>query len=142
MSKLQYETVFDAPREMEDAIRDGLYRYNQQYVSAEHNRYERFAIMVKDADGNVAGGLIGEVYWDYLHVDTLWLSEALRGQDVGSRLMAMAEDVAREKGMHHANLETTTFQARGFYEKHGYHVVGQLDGKPPGHIWFYMQKDL
>jgi GNAT superfamily N-acetyltransferase len=142
MSELQYETVFNAPREVEDAIRDGLYRYNQSYVNPSVNAYERFAIAVKDDAGIIMGGLIGEMYWDYLHVDTLWLAEAYRGQDVGSRLLEMAEEVGRAKGMHHANLETTTFQARGFYEKHGYRVVGQLDGKPPGHIWYYMQKDL
>ena len=142
MSELQYEIIFNAPCEVEDAIHDGLYRYNLTHVGAEGNRYERFAIAVKDDAGNISGGLIGEMYWDYLHVDTLWLAESLRGQDIGSRLLTMAEDVAREKGMHHANLETTTFQARGFYEKHGYRVVGQLDGKPPGHIWYYMQKDL
>jgi hypothetical protein len=39
-------------------------------------------------------------------------------------------------------LETFSFQARGFYEKCGYKVVGQLDDCPPGQRFYWMYKAL
>jgi hypothetical protein len=39
-------------------------------------------------------------------------------------------------------LTTYSFQARGFYEKEGYSVVGEMAGYPPGATYFWMRKDL
>ena len=33
-------------------------------------------------------------------------------------------------------------EARGFYEKCGYRVIGQLDEYPPGGSFYWMRKDL
>lgn len=41
-----------------------------------------------------------------------------------------------------AHLETAEFQALAFYLKHGYEVFGRLPGKPAGHTWYYLKKDL
>jgi hypothetical protein len=42
----------------------------------------------------------------------------------------------------HAWLETYSFQARPFYERHGYTVFGVLDNHPIGHQRYFMQKAL
>lgn len=39
-------------------------------------------------------------------------------------------------------LDTFDFQARPFYERHGYEVFGTLDDYPPGHSRFFLRKDL
>ena len=39
-------------------------------------------------------------------------------------------------------LSTHTFQARPFYERHGYHVIGLLDDHPRGHGQYTMRKTL
>jgi hypothetical protein len=41
-----------------------------------------------------------------------------------------------------AHLTTHDFQARPFYEKHGYTVFGQLKDLPRGRVKYYMQKTL
>jgi hypothetical protein len=41
-----------------------------------------------------------------------------------------------------ALLGTFEFQARGFYERHGYRVYGRLDGFPTGHVHYHMAKSL
>jgi ribosomal protein S18 acetylase RimI-like enzyme len=33
-----------------------------------------------------------------------------------------------------ADMETTDFQAVGFYEKRGYHIFARLENQPPGHM--------
>jgi hypothetical protein len=37
---------------------------------------------------------------------------------------------------------TTGFRALEFYPKNGYEVFGRLPGKPAGHTWSFMKKDL
>ena len=46
------------------------------------------------------------------------------------------------RGCRHAHLDTFTFQALGFYEKHGYSVWGALDDLPPGFTRYFLRKDL
>jgi GNAT superfamily N-acetyltransferase len=75
-----------------------------------------------------------------LHV--VWLDERLRGQGTGRELLARVEREARARGCALAHLKTYHFQARGFYEKCGYRVVGQLDGYPPDGAMFWMAKEL
>jgi ribosomal protein S18 acetylase RimI-like enzyme len=37
-------------------------------------------------------------------------------------------------------LDTFSFQARGFYEKLGYTVFGEIENHPPGHSRFFLRK--
>ena len=53
-----------------------------------------------------------------------------------------AEQEARRRGCRYAQLTTYSFQARGFYEKLGYSVVGQMDDYPPGRRSLWMRKDF
>lgn len=53
----------------------------------------------------------------------------------------MAEAEALQRGCSRAKLRTFSFQARGFYEKEGYRVVGELEDYPPGETFYWMQKD-
>ena len=48
--------------------------------------------------------------------------------------MIDAEAYARTRGATGATLETYSFQARPFYERLGYEVVGMLEGHPLGHV--------
>ena len=57
-------------------------------------------------------------------------------------LLRMAEAEARTRGCSHVMLTTYSFQARGFYEKEGYRVVGEMAGYPPGATYYWMRKDL
>ena len=87
-------------------------------------------------------GLWRATYWGWLYVDDMWIHEYLRGQGVGRELMRQVEEAARGDGCRHAYLQTFDFQARDFYEKLGYRVVGQLDDYPPGQIFYWMRKDF
>jgi len=91
-------------------------------------------------DQQIIGGLFGEISWGWLHVDTLWIAESYRQSGIGTSLMDRAEAEARKMDVHQAYLETTDFQALGFYEKRGYQVFAQLENQPPGHTCYYMKK--
>ena len=97
---------------------------------------------LKNDRGEWLGGLTGLVWGEWLHVKFLWVSEPLRGQGQGTRLMDAAEGLAVERGARSATLETHSYQAPHFYKKRGYEVFGQLEDYPPGHTKFFMRKAL
>ena len=91
-------------------------------------------------DGELAGGLQGAFEWDWLHVTHLWVREPRRG--LGRRLMEAAEDLARQHRRRGLFLDTLEFQARPFYEKLGFAVVGTIDGAAGPHARYFMAKRL
>ncbi|WP_428486471.1 GNAT family N-acetyltransferase [Rhodopila sp.] len=97
---------------------------------------------LKSAAGEWCGGLTGAIWGGWLQVNFLWVTEMLRGQGQGARLMDAAEGLAAERGALAATLETHSFQAPGFYLKRGYEVFGRLDDYPPGHTKLFLRKRL
>lgn len=100
------------------------------------------AILLTNKSGARVGGLWGRFSYGWLFVEYLSVPEAHRGADHGTALMARAEKIAREQGCVGMWLDTFSFQARGFYEKLGFTVFGQIDDFPPGHQRFFLQKRL
>jgi GNAT superfamily N-acetyltransferase len=105
-------------------------------------QFQRLCYVLETADHEIAGGVLGEIYWGWFHVDLLWVKDELRGHGYGHRLLARAEDEARQHGAKNAYLDTFSFQAPGFYERQGYRVFGELRDFPPGHQRFFMAKQL
>lgn len=68
----------------------------------------------------------------------MWVHDQYRGRGIGSRLLGMAEEMARSRGADAAHLSTFDFQARGFYERHGYRQFGQLDEFPTRHVLHFL----
>jgi GNAT superfamily N-acetyltransferase len=97
---------------------------------------------LKNPRGEILGGVTGHVWGGWMHVNFLWVTEMLRGQGYGTRLMNAAEDFAAEHGATGATLETMSFHAPDFYQKRGYVVFGQLDDYPPGHTKYFLRKTL
>ncbi|MFJ4194428.1 GNAT family N-acetyltransferase [Pseudomonas sp. NPDC089534] len=99
-------------------------------------------LLVRDDRGTIQGGLYGRFVCQWLFVDLLSVPEEGRGQGIGSKLMGMAEDLAREKGCIGVWLDTFDFQAPVFYRKLGYSEFGELADYPPGHKRLFFQKRL
>ncbi|MEO8753745.1 MAG: GNAT family N-acetyltransferase [Casimicrobiaceae bacterium] len=104
--------------------------------------YYPIVFALKDADGEVLGGLLGDIWGGWLHIGFLWVARPLRGKNWATKLMRAAERYAVERGAHDATLETFSFQARGFYEQLGYEVFGTLDDFPPGHAKYFLRRHL
>jgi GNAT superfamily N-acetyltransferase len=101
---------------------------------------ERFALALHDTDGQLAGGLSGRMYWQWLFVEALWVRSDWRGCGAGRALLGAAERHAASRGMRHVWLDT--FQTRGFYEKQGYTAFGALEDYPPGQTRSFLRKRL
>lgn len=121
-----------------DVIGQGLDAYNKQFAAS---AYEEFAVTLKDVDGAVRGGIYAMAWAGMLFIRWFWVDEALRGQGVGRRLLADAEAEGRRRACTAVYLDTFEFQARPFYEKHGYRLFGTLD-YPAGFKRYFLEKAL
>lgn len=123
------------------AILTPLRAYNVAQAGA--SGAEKFALLVRDEQSNdVLGGLNGRIFYRWMFIELLVVPEQARGQKLGSRLMAMAEDLARDKDCVGIWLDTFDFQAPDFYRSLGYSEFGQLNDYPPGHRRYFFQKRL
>jgi GNAT superfamily N-acetyltransferase len=96
--------------------------------------------VVAEEDGAWRGGLWMVARRDWLFLDLFVLDEAARKQGLGGRILAMAEAEARARGCVGVWLDTYGFQARPFYERHGYAVFGALADYPAPHGRFFLAK--
>jgi GNAT superfamily N-acetyltransferase len=87
-------------------------------------------LLLRDANGTVRGGLLGESGWGWLHIHILWVAEAERRRGYGGELLARAEAEARRRGCHGVHLDTHEYQAPDFYRRRGYEVFGVLNDYP------------
>lgn len=104
--------------------------------------FRPIAVFVRDDGGEIAGGVWGQINWNWLSIGLVWLTEALRGEGYGRRLIEEIERVGRERGCRCAHLDTFSYQARPFYERLGYEVFAELEDYPPGHRRYFMKKIL
>jgi GNAT superfamily N-acetyltransferase len=135
-------TLTDKPDHNESAvITEGLRAYNEAQSGGWDGR--PLAILVRHPETKrVVGGLLGRTYLGLLTVERFFLPKDLRRDRLGSRILAMAEEEARQRGCTRAVLSTLHFQAPGFYLKQGWEVAARIDCDPPGHSRFYMTKRL
>src|SRR3569832_2778092 len=135
------QIVVDPERNADDAasIRTGPHADNDSKVTSLDGH---LGILIKDDGGQTVGGLTAWWYYNWMFVELLFVPDTLRGQDLGTQVMAKAEAYAREHGMIGIWLATFGFQARGFYETLGFKVFGELPNYPDTHSRFFLQKRL
>ena len=98
---------------------------------------------VVDKDGNIIAGCTGYIYyWGAMYIDDMWVDEKYRRKGLGSQTLQAVEKVAEEKGCHLIWLGTWDFQARPYYEKHGYQLFATMYECPVGHTDYSLFKRL
>jgi len=100
------------------------------------------AVQIKNQQGNVIAGAAGRTFGDWLLIDTLWVSDELRGQNIGSQLLKAIETAAKKRGCSKCLLDTLNFQAMPFYQKHGYTTQWVQQDYPKTGCKYFMVKDL
>lgn len=135
---IQREADVAATRE---AVVRGLSAHNEARVGP--RKAEPLALSLRDENGAMVGGLIGELKWQWLYVDLFWIDEAHRGAGHGEALMAMAEQAARDYGARGVYLGTMSIQAPGFYPRMGYRECGRMEDYPvAGQTFHHFMKAL
>jgi ribosomal protein S18 acetylase RimI-like enzyme len=121
-------------------IVDGVRAFNHEAIGQPPPR--AIACFLRDDEGRIVGGAHGELWGRSVHIAAMWVAEAQRGQGHGSALLRAVEDYAAANGHVLAYVETTSFQARPFYESLGYRVFGELEGIDENTTLFFLRKTL
>jgi GNAT superfamily N-acetyltransferase len=100
------------------------------------------AVFARDSDNRLVGGISALVNWNWLQIALVWISPEQRRTGLGSLLLSRIESAGKQRGCTNAHLDTFSYQARPFYERHGYELFATLDDYPTGHRRFYLRKKL
>jgi GNAT superfamily N-acetyltransferase len=117
-----------------------LYRYNVEAVGMDDRT--PIGAELRDASGRALGGLWGRTELGLLFLDMFFVPGHLRGRFHGAQLLALVEAEARRRGCRRAVVETSSFQAPGFYSSHGYEEFGRVEFAVEGQARIFMRKWL
>jgi GNAT superfamily N-acetyltransferase len=137
---LAIETRWDPDEPDRRRVIEGLVAFNSGHAPPE--QWHRVGAFVRDADGAVVGGTIGETHWNWLFVSHLWVDDAIRGRGLGRDLMRAMEEAAVAAGCSSVHLDTHDFQALPFYEHLGFEQFAVLDDYPTGHTRHFLRKGI
>jgi len=100
-------------------------------------------VRVLDAGGELAAGLSGWTWGVAAGIAMTWVRDSDRGAGLGTRLLDAFEAEARSRGSRHVFVTSFTFQAPGFYERHGYvELFRWRDVPTPGCDDVHFRKEL
>jgi GNAT superfamily N-acetyltransferase len=87
-------------------------------------------VRLLDDAGELAAGMSGWTWGAAAGIGMTWVREEARGAGLGARLLAEFEAEARARGCTPVFVTSFTFQAPGFYERHGYREIFRWEGVP------------
>lgn len=125
----------------QEAAGAALYKHNVERTGVA-DRHPIAALALNPETGEVVGGLWGRTELGLLFLDMFFLPTILRGHGAGGGLLELVEAEARRRGCQNAVVETSTFQAPGFYERHGYAEFGRVPFSVGGQARVFLRKTL
>ncbi|WP_233081670.1 GNAT family N-acetyltransferase [Rheinheimera soli] len=103
---------------------------------------QQLGFKLEDHEGNLIAALAGRTFGNWFYLESLWLDEKVRGKGVGSKLLIEAETLAKARGCSFVILDTLDFQAKAFYERHGYQLEWTQQNYPFTGCKHFMTKRL
>ena len=142
---MNYDLEIYVPTKSEsEYIGKNLLEYNLGVIPLEQQEpFIEINRCIKNSDGDVIGGILAtSALWHILHIETLWVNQAFRGNKIASKLIQDVEEYAKSLGCHLSYLETYDFQAKEFYVNNGYKIFGVVEDFPKGHECYFLSKIL
>ncbi len=137
---MKIEVVDKPPKELIAAIEKKIEEFN--LASWEVKEQVSLAVAVYGEKQELLAGAAARTFGYWLLVDNIWVSEHLRGKNIGSQILQGLEKAAIARGCKFALLDTLNFQAKPFYEKFGYEVQWVQENYPKEGCKYFMVKQL
>ena len=133
--------ILDAPeQQLIDFLDEKIAEFN--WANWEVSERKPLAIQIKDDKGNIIAGSFARTFGNWLLINTLWVDESLRGENIGSKILKELEGAALARGCTLSMLDTLNFQAMPFYEKYGYKTKWTQERYPKTGCKYFMVKEL
>jgi GNAT superfamily N-acetyltransferase len=120
----------------------GLDEYNFAATGTSKADQGSFSVRVVDEIGGIVGGLTAWYWAELCGISMMWIREDSRKEGWGSKILIAAEEEAKRRGCDRVCVSSFTFQAPGFYQRHGYAETGRTLGIPGGAEDVHMFKQL
>jgi ribosomal protein S18 acetylase RimI-like enzyme len=131
--------VIDEPEQsLIDYLDQKISEFNWQNWEVSERKH--LAVQIKNEQGDVIAGAVARSFGDWLLLKTLWVSQSLRGQAIGSKILAEIEQAGQARGCKKCLLDTLNFQAMPFYQKHGYKIEWIQKNYPKTGCKYFMVK--
>lgn len=137
---MNFRITDEISKEDENDILQGILEYNLARI--EDKNPKELGIYFENESGKKLAGLIGDTHGNWLSIKFLWVDKDIRGEKIGSKLLIQGEKIAKERGCKYVFLDTFSFQAPGFYRKHGYKEIFALEDYPITGKRYYFIKNL
>ena len=143
MPATPYRTVVaDGLPDLDQRLSDELDKVNALATEGLSPSRE-LTVQILDDSGQLAAGISGWTWGVAAGIGMTWVREEARGDGLGARLLAAFEEEARARGCTHVFVTSFTFQAPGFYERHGYREILRWKDVPtPGADDVHFRKEL
>ncbi|AAZ24457.1 GNAT family N-acetyltransferase [Colwellia psychrerythraea] len=137
---MNIEVVENPEQELIDYLNKQISDFN--WANWEVSERIPLAVQIKSDEGEVIAGAAARSFGNWLLLDTLWVSDELRGQNIGSKILKEVEALGKKRGCIKCLLDTLNFQAMPFYEKHGYKTEWIQQDYPKTGCKYFMVKEL
>jgi len=121
-------TVGEGDAALDSRLSEELDRHN--FAAVGESNLAEFTVKVEDTAGELVAGLSGWTWGTCAGIGMVWVREDHRRDGWGGRLLARAEEVARERGCRQVLVSSFTFQAPDFYRRQGYVEFARSEGLP------------
>lgn len=137
---MNIEILENPKKELIDYLDKKIADFN--WSNWEVNERLPLAVQIKNDAGDIIAGAAARTFGHWLLLNTLWVSEELRGKDIGSQILKKIEEAGKNRGCIKCLLDTLNFQAKPFYEKHGYKIEWTQKDYPKTGCKYFMSKQL
>ncbi len=138
--------TFEENEAFSDILTDKIKAMNNKispyHKAVREEGYMKYLLLEETRNGGFAAGLDARMFWNCMYIDTLYVEESDRGTGLGRLFLNKAIEIAREHQCKFIILTTFSFQAKDFYEKFGFYIIGEIKDYPPGESYYTMRKDL
>lgn len=135
MELLMIDIIFksgDLSSHEQEVITSGFNRHTRDQTAPPFKK-DRLNWLALEEGGGIVGALTGDLLWDWLYIDELWVDESRRGTGLGRKLMSQADEYASQAKLTGIWLWTQSWQAAEFYTQLGYEEFARFPDFPKGH---------
>jgi len=137
---MKIELIEEPKQSLVDFLEEKINEYNE--ANWEVKKQIPIAVKIENEERETIAGAAGRTFGDWFLLDTLWVSESLRGKNIGTQLLTTIEQAAIKRGCKKSLLDTLNFQAMPFYQQYGYSVEWTQQGYPRTGCKYFMSKVL